>query len=220
VAVVAFVWWPEYARDSLLPRLCKVIRDTIALIPGGPATGTEDEIQDANSETMRILAEILQVADDAQVEGRTSTVNHSAIVEAAGALRRVANRLASIATERIVAPGPRLDPMTESAREAVLVAIRGQLQSWLDFFGGRESLSAEAARRLAQMHSPKNLSQPLAEFGSRIEAGEFAPIEAWTTDQRRAILAELQSMRRLEFLVSSLNRWLAQIPGPASSPIS
>ena len=220
VAVVAFVWWPEYAGDSLLPRLCKVIRDTIALIPGGPATGTEDEIQDANSETMRILAEILQVADDAQVEGRTSTVNHSAIVEAAGALRRVANRLASIATERIVAAGPRLDPMTESAREAVLVAIRGQLQSWLDFFGGRESLSAEAARRLEQIHSPKNVSQPLAEFGSRIEAGEFAPIEAWTIDQRRAILAELQSMRRLEFLVSSLNRWLAQIPGPASSPIS
>ena len=146
VAVVAFVWWPEYAGDSLLPRLRKAIRDAIALIPGGPAAGTEDEIQDANSETMRLLAEILQVADDAQVEGRTSTVNPDAIVEAAGALRRIANRLASIATERIVAPGPQLDPMTESAREAVLVAIRGQLQSWLDFFGGKRE-SERGGRR-------------------------------------------------------------------------
>jgi hypothetical protein len=28
----------------------------------------------------------------------------------------------------------------------------------------------------------------------------------------------LQSMRRLEFLFSDLNRWLAQIPGLASNP--
>ena len=94
VAIVAFILWPEYAGDSLLPRLRRVIRDTLALAPGGSAANTEDEIQRANSETMRVLAEILQVADDAQVEGRTSTVNHNAIVEAAGTLRRIANRLA------------------------------------------------------------------------------------------------------------------------------
>ena len=50
-------------------------------------------------------------------------VNHNAIVEAAGTLRRIANRLASIATGRIVAPMPSLDPATESAREAVFAAI-------------------------------------------------------------------------------------------------
>ena len=71
---------------SLLPRLRKVIGDTVALAPGGSAANTEEEIQQANSETMRALAEILEVADDAQLEGRTSSVNHNAIVEAAGAL--------------------------------------------------------------------------------------------------------------------------------------
>ena len=96
---------------------------------------------------MRTLAEILEVADDAQLEGRTSTVNHNAIVEAAGTLRRIANRLASIATGRIVTPTPPLDPVTESAREAVLDAIRRQLQSWLDFFSGADSLSRQAPRR-------------------------------------------------------------------------
>ncbi len=101
--IVFLILWPEYAGDSLLPRLRKVIRDTLALAPGGSAANTEDEIQQANSlETMRILAEILEVADDAQVEGRTSSVNDNAIVEAAGTLRRIANRLASIATGRIV----------------------------------------------------------------------------------------------------------------------
>jgi uncharacterized membrane protein YccC len=68
VAIVAFIFWPEYAGDSLLPRLRRVIRETLALAPGGSAANTENEIHQANSETMRVLAEILEVADDAQLE--------------------------------------------------------------------------------------------------------------------------------------------------------
>ncbi|MGA9725325.1 MAG: FUSC family protein [Candidatus Binatus sp.] len=218
VAFVTFLLWPEYAGDSLLPRLRKVIRDTLSLVPGGPASNTENEIQQANSATMRTLAEILEVADDAQVEGRTATVNHNAILEAAGTLRRIANRLASIAAGRIVTPTPPLDAVTESAREAVLDAIRRHLQSWLDFFSGADSLSAQAANAIARAQSPDDLKMPLEQFGSRLEEREFARIESWPIDQRRAILAELQSMRRLEYLVSRLNRWLAQIPGHAPNP--
>jgi uncharacterized membrane protein YccC len=216
--IVFLLLWPEYAGDSLLPRLREVIRATLALAPGGSAANTEDEIQQANSGTMRTLAEILEVADDAQLEGRTSLVNHNAIVEAAGTMRRIANRLASIASGRIVTPVPQLDPITESARAAVLDAIRRHLQSWLDFFSSNDSLSAAAARGVAQSHSTDDLEIPIEQFGSRIEDQQFARVASWTLDQRRAILAELQSMRRLEYLLPQLNRWLAQIPGPASTP--
>jgi hypothetical protein len=219
VAVVAFILWPEYAGDSLLPRLRRVIRDTLAIAPGGSAANTEDEIQRANSDTMRTLAEILEIADDAQLEGRTSKVDHGAIVEAAGTLRRVANRLTWIATARIVAPMPQLDPVTESAREAVLDAIRRQLKSWLDFFSADASLSASAAERVSLGHPPDAIRKPLSEFSSRLEAEEYARIATWAIEQRRAILAELQSMRRLEYLISDLNRWLSQIPVPTSSPL-
>ena len=130
--IVFLLLWPEYAGDSLLPRLREVIRDTLTLAPGGSASNSEEEIQQANSATMRTLAEILEVSDDAQLEGRTSTVNHNAIVEASGTLRRIANRFASIATGRIDTPIPQMDPVTESARESVLDAIRRQLHSWLD----------------------------------------------------------------------------------------
>jgi uncharacterized membrane protein YccC len=239
VAIVSFILWPEYAGDSLLPRLRKVIGETLALAPGGSATGTEEGIQQANSETMRLLAEILEVADDAQVEGRTSVVNHNAIVEAAGALRRIANRLASIATGRIIAPSPPLDPETESARQAVLEAICHRLQSWLDFFSSDQSLNAPAAQALAHAYladdsdpdehaadaassrtpaGGASLGRMLELFGSRLEERQFARIEAWTFEQRRAILGELQSMRRLEYLLSQLNRWLAQIPGRTEGP--
>jgi len=218
VAFVTFLLWPEYAGDSLLPRLRTVIRDTLALVPGGSASNTENEIQQANSATMRTLAEILEVADDAQVEGRTSLVNHNAIVEAAGTLRRIANRLASIATGRIITHLPQLDPATESAREAVLDAIRRHLQSWLDFFGGVDSLNAAAAQASARANSLDDLNMPLDQFSSRLEERQFARLDSWTVDQRRALLSELHAMRRLASLASDLNRWLAQIPGQASNP--
>jgi hypothetical protein len=217
-ALVGFLVWPAYAGDSLLPRLRKVIRDTLALSPGGPASNTEDEIQQANADTMRILAEILHIADDAQMEGRTSLVNHNSIIEAAGILRRIANRLASIATGRIVTPVPQLDQMTESARQAVLDAIRRHLQSWLDFFSSADSLSASAATAIARAHLSDDIEIPLEQFRSRLAEREFARIESWSLDQRRAILAELHSMSRLGYLVTELNRWLAQIPGPALNP--
>ena len=222
VAIVALLLWPEYAADSLLPRLRGVIRDTLALAPGSPAANNEEEIQRVNSDAMQLLAEILEVAGDAQIEGRNCTVDHNAIVEAAGILRHIANRLASISTGRIVVPMPALDPETESAREATLVAICRQLQSWLDFFSGNESLNAGAAQTIARGNSPEDLRKPLEQLGSRLEAGEFARLQPWTLEQRLTMLAELQSMRNLEVVIAELNRCLAQIPGlprKAGSPI-
>jgi hypothetical protein len=216
-AIVTLIMWPEYAGDSLLPRLRTVIRDTLALAPGGSAANTDDEIQQANSATMRTLAEILQIADDAQLEARGSKVDHNAIVEAAGQVRRIANRLASVATGRIHFPMPSLDPVTEAARAGFFIAICRQLRSWLDFFSGDESLSALAAHAVALTHSPNELREPLREFSSRLEERGYARLEPWTVEQRGTLLAELQSMRRLEFLVLDLNRWLAQIPGPSSN---
>jgi uncharacterized membrane protein YccC len=214
VAIVFFILWPEYSGDSLVPRLQRVIGDTLALAPGGAASNSEDQIQHTNSETMRALTEILQVAADAQLEGRASAVDHNAIVEAAGTLRRIANALSSIATGRILTQMPQLDPETESARARVFDAIRQQLRSWLDFFSGAECLGASAARAVAQKHSGDELAEPLNEFSSRLEEGGFSRLASWPLEPRRTMIAELQSMRRLEILFSELNRYLADIPGP------
>jgi hypothetical protein len=220
---IDFTIWPQYAADSLLPRLRKVLGETLALTPGAAATATEDGIQQANSETMRILAEILGVAEDAQVEGRACLVDHTAIVEAASFLRRIANRLSSMATGRIVAPSPPLDPATERVRADALAVVRRQLESWLNHLSGPNALSGDAARTIAQVHSADDMGRPVNQFALRLEEDKFSRIRSWTTDQRRMILAELQSLRRLEFLMAELNRWLAQVPGRAltsAAPIS
>jgi hypothetical protein len=217
VALVFLMLVPEYAADSLLPRLRKAIRATLALIPEGSALYSEDQIQQTNSEVMRLVAEILEVANDAQVEGRASSVNHHAIVDAAGTLRAIASRFSVIASGRALVRLPQLDLTTESARERAFKEAQRQLETWLEFFSGPDSMNASAAREIAQTHPPDVLAKPIDEFSSRLKENSYARTESWSFEQRRVMLAELQTMRRLEVLISDLNRYLAQIPGPSRS---
>ena len=214
VATVFFALWPEYAGDSLLPRLQKVLANTLALAPGGSASTSEDQILKTNSETMRVLTEFLEVADDARMEGRTCAVYHDGIVEAAGTLRRISNRLSSIASARVLTRMPQLDSVAEFARERFFQAIRGQLTSWLDFFSGAERFSASAARAIGENHSADELAEPLNEFSSLLQEGGFAQLASWPLEPRRTMLAESESMRRLEFLLSELNQYLSDVPTP------
>ena len=164
---------------------------------------------------MRVLTEFLEIADDARMEERTCAVYHNGIVEAAGTLRRMVNGLSSIATARVLTQMPQLDPVAEYAREQVFDAIGEQLISWLDFFNGAECFSASAARAVAEKHLAGDLAELLNEFSSHLEEGGFAQLASWPLEPRRTMLAELQSMRRLEFLFSELNQYLSDIPRPS-----
>ena len=211
VAVVFLILWPAYAGDSLLPRLRKVIRDTLALAPGGSASKRGAEIEATNSETMLVLAEILAVADDAQLEGRSSMIDYDAVVQAAGTLRRIASRLAGISMGRILSALPRLDDATEAVREAVLTAIRARLEMWLEFFETGSDYSNARLATVFASHSRDEIIQPLDEFSRRLEEEGFTRISCWTLDQRRVILAELNSMRRLQINASELDRYLSAV---------
>ena len=161
--------------------------------------------------------EIRGQASETQVEGRACTVNHHAIVDAAGTLRAIASRFSVIASGRALVRLPQLDLTTESARERAFKEAQRQLEIWLEFFSGPDSLNASAAREIAQTHPLDVLAKPIDDFGSRLEENSYARTESWSFEQRRVMLAELQTMRRLEVLSSDLNRYLAQIPGPSRS---
>jgi len=218
VTVVFFLLWPEYAGDSLLPRLARVLRDTLALAPGGSAAGDETRVRSTSNEITHLLNEMLEIADDARLEGRRSLINHDAVVEAAGTLRRIAHRLGAIAIARLTEPTPQLDAATEAARDAVLAAIRARLEGWLKFYQGSESLSSRAALAVAAAHSRDEIAGPLEVFSRRLEANQFAVISGWTLAERRRILAELQSLRRLEFLIYELDGYIARVPGATPAP--
>jgi hypothetical protein len=73
-----------------------------------------------------------------------------------------------------------------------------------------------AARATAQRQSAAELAEPLNEFGSRLEEGGFARLASWPLEPRRTMMAELQSMRRLEVLFSELIGIWQMFPGQAA----
>jgi hypothetical protein len=126
------------------------------------------------------------------MEGRRSLIDHDAVVEASGTIRRIANRLATLAVWRVTDPLPRLDDATEAAAVAAFSAMQRRLESWLAFYQGASRLSASAAHALASGHAREEIAQPVEEFASRIEAQQFARIAAWSLEQRRRMLGEIQ----------------------------
>ncbi|MGH7932546.1 MAG: FUSC family protein [Candidatus Binataceae bacterium] len=218
VTIIFFALWPEYAGDSLLPRLRRVIGDTLALAPSGAAAASESAIHATSREITGVLGEILEVADDARLEGRRSLIDHDAVVQATGTLRRIAHRLGTISLKRITRTLPRLDDATEAAHDAILTAIRIRLEAWLTFFDNGQNLTRRAGLALAAEHSRAEITRPLEDFSARLAAGGFAQINLWTLEQRRQMLAELQSLRRLEVLAFELDNYLARVPGAAPAP--
>ena len=158
------------------------------------------QIQQANSGTMRSLAEILEVADDAQVEGRTSLVNHNAIVEAASTLRRIANRLASIATEphrqspAATRPGDRIGTRGGARRNSPCIFSRGSISSAAPRASTPPAAQAVAQIPLDSMTSKRRSSSSAR--GSR--NGNSRESYRGPSSSGAMLLAELHSMRRLE----------------------
>jgi hypothetical protein len=62
------------------------------------------------------------------------------------------------------------------------------------------------------------MTRSLARFSDLLEAQGFARINAWTLEERRTILSELDSLSRLEFLMTELDRYLPAVTWPAAEP--
>jgi hypothetical protein len=115
---------------------------------------------------------------------------------------------------------PRLDDLAADSRDATFAALRTRLESWLAFYESPQCLYRSAATALAAQHSRADITQPLEALSMQLEADGFARIGSWTLEQRRQILAELQSLRRLEFLMFELDGHLSRVPGGDPAPSS
>ncbi len=212
VMAVFFTIWPEYASDSMLPRLSRMFRDTLDLIPVTTVSSSPARIDAINSEISRTLFELLGVADDAKLEGARSAIDPGAVVDACGTLRRIAHRFARLDAERLAHP---LDPLTEGSaalHAQFVAAMRARVAGWAELIARPGAFDAHGAAALAAAHSSDELARPLQELDRRISADQFAEISGWTLEQRRTLLAELQSFHRLSELVAELDGHLARIP--------
>jgi hypothetical protein len=143
-------------------------------------------------------------------------ITHDSVVQAAGTLRRIANRFTGISMGRILSALPRLDGATEASREAVVAVIRAWLETWLEFIESGPDYSNARLATVFANHSRNEIIQPLDEFSRRLEEQVFARISTWTLEQRRVILAELNSMRRLLVNMFELDRYPSSVAGPTA----
>jgi uncharacterized membrane protein YccC len=212
VLVVTVTMWPEYAHQSMVPRLRKILRATLELTPlraTAPA-----RLSKAFVEITSTLAELLSVADDAKLEGSASRIDPDEVVNAAGTLRRIASRMLELSRRRITDPTPALAPETEAARTAMEALMRARLEDWLALAEGPQEHLSAAAMAIAASHPADALVQAFEAFSGRIAANGFTEIGGWTFDQRRTLLSEIESWRRLTELFADLDDQFSRIPLP------
>ncbi len=212
VMAVFFTIWPEYASDSMLARMRKLLRGTIDLLPGSADSHMLDRINLVSHEVSRTLFELLGVADDARLEGARSRVDPRAVVDACGTLRRIAHRLGRVDADRIRHPLPALPASSEALRVEFIAALGAALRGWLDFFTSPRALDRSAASAFAASQAPESFGRPLRELTDRITRDRFAEVSSWPLEERRILLVELQSYRRLTELMVELDRHLAAVP--------
>ncbi len=108
-----------------------------------------------------MLGEILEVADDARLEGRKSLIDHEAVVQSAGTIRRITHRLATnaVGDARFVA---RLDDITEAAHDAMVVGDAAADGGVAGVLSKSSVPQHPAAMALAASHSRDQIAGPLA----------------------------------------------------------
>jgi uncharacterized membrane protein YccC len=214
VAVVFLILWPNYAADSQLPLVKKLLRACLDLMPGGAASSSEEKIQTAEHEIVGTANEVLTVVADARLEGGACGIDPDRLVDAAGTLRRIAFRVGSISDIRLQIPTPPLVPETQAARDAFEAELRGRLQSWIDYIDANPKAQSRSALALAAQHDPERPAELLTLYSNRITASGYAEVAHWPPDARSALLGEIESFERLLMLAGELDNDLSRVPAP------
>src|SRR5208337_5247596 len=212
VALVFLILWPEYAANSQLPRIKKLLRACLDLMPGGAAASSDERIQAAEREVMKTANELLNIADDARLEGRACAIDPDRVVDATGTLRRIAYRVGSVSEVRLQTPIPPLAPETQAARDAFEAELRARLQSWLDYIEQYRPPTSRSALAWAEERDSARLGELLTRYTDRISASGYAEVASWPADTRVVLFGEIESFHRFIILANELDDNLSRVP--------
>jgi Fusaric acid resistance protein family len=202
---------PEYAAKAIAPRLAGLIRSALELVR--PAAGvSEERVQEIDMQATLHMRELLGVAEDARMEGRHSRVNPDRVIDAAGTLRRIVHRLSFMVTARLLHPQPALPAEFQAARDTCETALRQYLRSWLEVLEDEHGPDRRRITEVAARFTPDHLTLPLEKLREHLATSGLQELASWPASGRSALLAEIESYRRLVVLMTELNQQLAEIP--------
>jgi uncharacterized membrane protein YccC len=190
---VFLVLWPEYASDKVIDGIGKLLRTTLAF-------GKDVSERRINEEGIAVVErrlsanvlEVLNLADQARLEGRRGDTNSAAAIEAASTLVRIAYRLEIIARSRVAGVEWPKDMMEQQA--AFEQACCGALEIQL----------AKLARGGSGEHLALPSVAPMAERFA-VESAQLSP------EARILFGAQLESWHRLPILLKNLDNSLSRI---------
>ena len=189
--------WPEYASDKLVEGLSKLIRTTVAFareVADGTVTETRSAALERRLSTD--LLEVLNLADQAKLEGQRGSVNSTNGVKAAATLIRIAYRFQVIARVRgsgVEATLPREVLAHRFAQERGYCAA---LESKIDML--------ESVR--SPDRSPAPLKQSIGEFTRMSD-----DLATRAASESGDLAAQLESYHRLPVLLEHLDDALSKI---------
>jgi len=204
--VVFLLLWPEYAQDKLSERLNKLMRTTLAfakevtqgrITDGGIATAD----QRINAE----LLEVLNMADQARLEGSRARAKSAAGIQATATIIRIGYRFGLIARGRLSGSEAHLPSSVQQRVATFEETFCEAFDSELRQFELARPFEQPALSPEPQLHLAENL-KPLVDELALIATRDA---RSWPPNSRNVLLVQLESYRRLAILLGSLHAELS-----------
>ncbi len=198
--------WPEYAKDKVVESLEKLTQTTLALANDvAERSITYRRITMIEGRLSSDLLEVLNMADQAKLEGPVGRANAKAAVEAAVLLIRVAYRFQTIARASMTGFEAALP---EDLRQRCAALERGY-RAWLE--GALEkSRSVETSEPFTTQATTPQPIEPILSYAEGLTGAVFQEANL-ATYARAELTAQLEAYRRIPILLSRLDLALSGI---------
>ena len=200
--------WPEYASDKVIESLAKLMRTTLAF---GKAVAeekiTEGRIAAVERRSSANLFEVLNLADQARLEGRRGSANSAAAIEAAAIVIRIAYRFKIIARVRLSGSEAALPQDAQehcaALEQEYCAALESQLGKCESIGAPDESAASSTASRQPVVSTTRTIHE--------LTTGAMSEGADWSAHAHSDLAAQLESYRRLPILLASLDTALSRI---------
>jgi hypothetical protein len=128
------IFWPQRAGDQIPALLSRFLRGVLEMAPGGLAGDSAKNSRFEGHGATQILADLVNLAGDAELEGYQSGVNSAAVLEASDALWKISHRFSAISLRRMNPDVSRNFSDMSLERDGELSGFLRQLEAWADFF--------------------------------------------------------------------------------------
>jgi uncharacterized membrane protein YccC len=198
--------WPEYASDKVVASLKRLMRTTLELANDVAGRGARDGRSSVIERHLSTdLLQVLNMADQAKLEGNRGAAVSKAAFEAAALLIRIAYRFQTITRARLAGSERQLSDQLRQRCAALERAFCRSLESGLDKLRAVEAFEEFTAQEVPTESGEQNLID--AELQSRamiLDADRTTYAHPdWTT--------QLEAYRRMPLLLSRLDAALSSI---------